>query len=271
MLKYSCEIKYCSQEYFLLEVITMNTVSNAFDAPWAAQMDREHMDKYGTCDQDCIELIEEYAKKNIEKRATELANEKAEARFNTIKDEYRLNVIKEVNQASISEKGNELSKSSPFVSDFVDVDGRRLYRTDFIPDTFRRDPPYSEQRLELNMYNNHWQKNFKSKGPEYISNIHVVGGYIVNPRALGVQCQQLKRNWHCSGVSPEYSPHPFRVWIGFWCQNPMIAIPVDRYNAFSLPFSPNVVPAPVFSAAFSRSFLQGKSWRSIPFRRSFNF
>lgn len=63
MLKYSCEIKYCSQEYFLLEVITMNTVSNAFDAPWAAQMDREHMDKYGTCDQDCIELIEEYAKK----------------------------------------------------------------------------------------------------------------------------------------------------------------------------------------------------------------
>lgn len=35
----------------------MNTVSNAFDAPWAAQMDREHMDKYGTCDQDCIELI----------------------------------------------------------------------------------------------------------------------------------------------------------------------------------------------------------------------
>ena len=164
----------------------MNTVSNAFDAPWAAQMDREHMDKYGTCDQDCIELIEEYAKKNIEKRATELANEKAEARFNTIKDEYRLNVIKEVNQASISEKGNKLSKSSPFVSDFVDVDGRRLYRTDFIPDTFRRDPPYSDQRLELNMYNNHWQKNFKSKGPEYISNIHVVGGYIVNPSALGV-------------------------------------------------------------------------------------
>ena len=75
----------------------------------------------------------------------------------------------------------------------------------------------------------------------------------------------------CLLLTGYYSPHPFRVWIGFWCQNPMLAIPVDRYNAFSLPFSPNVVPAPVFSAAFSRSFLQVKSWRSIPFRRSFNF
>lgn len=39
---------------------------------------------------------------------------------------------------------------------------------------------------------------------------------------------------------------------------------------FSLPFSLNVVPAPAFSAAFSRSFPFGKSWRSIPFRRLFS-
>ena len=38
-----------------------------------------------------------------------------------------------------------------------------------------------------------------------------------------------------------------------------------------MPFYPNVVPAPAFSAAFSRSFPHRKSWRSIPFGRSFNF
>lgn len=43
-----------------------------------------------------------------------------------------------------------------------------------------------------------------------------------------------------------------------------------KLDCCCLPFSPNVVPAPVFSAALSRSFPFGKSWRSIPFRRSFS-
>ena len=38
-----------------------------------------------------------------------------------------------------------------------------------------------------------------------------------------------------------------------------------------MPFYPSVVPAPAFSAAFSRSFPHRKSWRSIPFGRSFSF
>jgi len=46
----------------------------------------------------------------------------------------------------------------------------------------------------------------------------------------------------------------------------------DFYSSRAfLPFFPNVVPAPAFLAAFSRSFPHRKSWRSIPFGRSFNF
>lgn len=35
----------------------MNTISNAFDAPWAVQMDMKNLAEYGTCDLDTIELI----------------------------------------------------------------------------------------------------------------------------------------------------------------------------------------------------------------------
>lgn len=38
-----------------------------------------------------------------------------------------------------------------------------------------------------------------------------------------------------------------------------------------MPFYPNVVPAPVFQRRFLARFLFEKSWRSIPFGRSFSF
>ena len=72
------------------------------------------------------------------------------------------------------------------MSDFVEVNGKRLYREDFIPYGVRRDPLYADNCLELNGYNGHWQKKFKNKGPEYVSAIQVVGCYIVNASALGV-------------------------------------------------------------------------------------
>ena len=59
--------------------------------------------------------------------------------------------------------------------------------------------------------------------------------------------------WYCSRL--------------FYCEN------LNFYSsrAFFLPSHPNVVPAPVFSVAFSCSFPFRKSWWSIPFRRSFSF
>lgn len=38
-------------------------------------------------------------------------------------------------------------------------------------------------------------------------------------------------------TSPEYSPHAFRLWIGFWCQNPMLVNLKDKYIAFSFGYS----------------------------------
>ncbi len=169
----------------------MNTASSMFNAPWAAKMDRDNREKYGTCDLDTIDLIETFAKKNVEKRADELSDTKAEARFNAIKDKFELNTIKKVEQAFLIKKGEQLSVSSPFVSDHVDVNGKRLFREDFIPSGLRRDSLYADRRLELNVYNGDWQKTFKTKGPEFISGVQVIGGFIVDALAAGV-CDSIE-------------------------------------------------------------------------------
>lgn len=162
----------------------MNTCSSYFSNPLALQIDRENVEKYGTCDLDTIELIEKYNDKTVEERSDQLADEKAEARFDSIKEDLKLASIKEANEAFLVKKGNAISTSSPFITEYVDVNGQRLFRQDFIPDTFKRDPQYSERQLVKNAYNGHWQKTFKTKGPEFVSEVDVIAGFIVNARAL---------------------------------------------------------------------------------------
>lgn len=169
----------------------MKTVSSYFNAPWAYQKDRDNLKEYGTCDLDTIDLIETFAKKNVEKRADELSDTKAEARFNAIKDKFELDTIKKVEETFLVKKGEQLSVSSPFVSDYVDVNGKRLFREDFIPSGLRRDSLYADRRLELNAYNGDWQKTFKTKGPEFISGVQVIGGFIVDALAAGV-CDSIE-------------------------------------------------------------------------------
>lgn len=142
----------------------MNTISGYFNTPWAYRKDMENMEKYGTCDLDTIELIEDFAKKNVEKRADELSNTKAEVRFNAIKDKFELDTIKKTEKTFLIKKGEQLSVSSPFVSDYRDVNVQRLYREDFVPSNLRRDPLYADCRLELNAYSGDWQKNTKQRG-----------------------------------------------------------------------------------------------------------
>ena len=169
----------------------MVTVSSFFDNTWAVEKDRDNLEKYKTSDLDTIELIEEFAKKNVEKRADELSDTKAEARFNAIKDKFELDTIKKVEDAFLIKKGEQLSVSSPFVSDYVDVNGKRLFREDFIPSGLRHDPLYADRRLELNAYNGDWQKKFKTKGTEFISGVQVIGGFIVDAVAAGV-CDSIE-------------------------------------------------------------------------------
>ncbi len=89
----------------------MGTVSSYFNAPWAYQKDRDNLKEYGTCDLDEIERIEAFNDKNVEKRAEELANEKAETRFNEIKDKFELDTIRKVEEAYLIKKGEK-----PFLS-----------------------------------------------------------------------------------------------------------------------------------------------------------
>lgn len=169
----------------------MNTCSSYFNAAWALQKDRENLEKYGTCDLDVIDLIKDFNDKNVEERSEQLAEEKAEAKFDQIKGDFRLATIKETNEAFLVKKGNTISTSSPFITEYVDVNGQRLFRQNFIPDTFKRDPQYSERQLVKNAYNGHWQRTYKTKGPEFVSRVNVVAAFIVNSRALG-DCESLE-------------------------------------------------------------------------------
>lgn len=169
----------------------MNTCSSYFNAAWAIQKDRENLEKYGTCDLDVIELIKDFNDKNVEERSEQLAEEKAEAIFDQIKGDFRLATIKETNEAFLVKKGNAISTSSPFITEYVDVNGQRLFRQNFIPDTFKRDPQYPERQLVKNAYNGHWQRTYKTKGPEFVSRVNVVAAFIVNSRALG-DCESLE-------------------------------------------------------------------------------
>ncbi len=164
----------------------MSTISTYFANPWAVDKDRDNLEEYGTCDLDEIERIEAFAEKNVEKRSEEIADTKAEARFNEIKDKFELDTIKKVEEAFLIKKGEQLSVSSPFVSDYVDVNGKRLFREDFIPSGLRRDSLYADCRLELNAYYGDWQKTFKTKGPEFVSSVQVVDGFIIDAIAAGV-------------------------------------------------------------------------------------
>lgn len=88
----------------------MVTCSNYFNAPWALERDRENEEKYGTCDLDTIELIEKYNDKTVEERSNQLADKKAEARFNSIKDDFELVTIKEAKKAFLVKKGKSYPK-----------------------------------------------------------------------------------------------------------------------------------------------------------------
>lgn len=109
----------------------MKTVSSYFNAPWAAKMDRDNREKYGTCDLDTIDLIETFAKKNVEKRADELSDTKAEARFNAIKDKFELDTIKKVEETFLVKKGEQEFIDSHFLFWDMSVKGWPIELMDF--------------------------------------------------------------------------------------------------------------------------------------------
>lgn len=163
----------------------MSNCSENFNAPWARKMDRDNIEKFGTDDLDVIELIETYANKNVEAKAEVLSEEKAEEKFQDKKEEYCLEIRKKIREEYRITKGIEITRLSPFISEAVKVNGQELVRQDFIPDTFKRDPQYTNKQLNLNPYNGQWQMISKVSGPKYVSSVDVIACLIVNVAGPG--------------------------------------------------------------------------------------
>lgn len=163
----------------------MSNISNSFNAPWARKMDQDNIEKFGTDDLDVIELIESYADKNVEAKAEVLSEQKAEEKFQDKKEEYCLEIRKEVREEYRINKGVEITRLSPFISESVEVNGRIISRAECVHDIAKRNPLYSEKRLEYNPYNEHWQLIYNSRGPTFVSNVVVTACLIVNATEPG--------------------------------------------------------------------------------------
>lgn len=163
----------------------MSNCSESFNIPWAWKMDQDNIEKYGTDDYDIIQLIKAHTEKNAEAMAEILSEEKAEEKFQDKKERYCLEIRKEIREEYRITKGIEITRLSPFISESVKVNGQELVRQDFIPDTFKRDPQYTDKQLNLNPYNGHWQMTSKVSGPKYISSVDVIACLIVNVAGPG--------------------------------------------------------------------------------------
>ena len=145
---------------------------------------------------DSIKDMEDYQRlvdkhnEELNTRAQELAQEKADDLFNEKKENYRLETIREINAANVIAKAKEVSSSSPYISENVVVGGRELVGVDFIPDTPNRDSLYSETQLLYNDYSHEWQLLYKNGKRKFVSNFEVSLVGIINASGPG-QCQAI--------------------------------------------------------------------------------
>lgn len=93
------------------------------------------------------------------------------------------------------------------------------------------------------------------------------GGAGLQWRSLSTSAQKHRPSWQASLPLNQSAPVN-GADLDCGCHKPMLAIPVDSIFLFAV--SPECRSCPCFSAVFSRSFPFGKSWRNIPFRRSFS-
>lgn len=86
----------------------------------------------------------------INAEAEQLANAKAEEKFNAQKDYYRHQIIKEINESNVIKKGAEISRSSPYIRENIVADGKRLSSSDFINDKYIHSILYEDIQLIYN-------------------------------------------------------------------------------------------------------------------------
>lgn len=122
----------------------------------------------------------------INQNADKIAEMLAEEKCTEKTEKLKLEITADVRQEFLIEKGIEITGMSPFISETVIVDGLVLSREDFIPNNFKHDPDYDEKQLWLNPYNRHWQIQTKTKGPQFVSSVEVIGCLIVEASGPGI-------------------------------------------------------------------------------------
>lgn len=128
---------------------------------------------------DYNQLVDKH-NEELEAKAAELAKKTAENMFNAQKEDLRLEVFKEINTDNITKKATEISRSSPYITETVVIDGKELSGNEFILNTFRSYPLYEDVQLIYNEYSQEYQLLYKNGKRKFISVFVVVVCVIVN-------------------------------------------------------------------------------------------
>ncbi|SHM12870.1 ATP-binding protein [Ruminococcus flavefaciens] len=124
---------------------------------------------------------EELASK-VEELSEVKAAEKSAAKIEVLRSE----ITKKVRSEFTLEEGTRLFHSSPFISETVEINGVVFTGASFIAHKAKKDPAYDEKHLDLNPYNEHWQLEYKTRGPKFISSVKITGCLIVAASGPGI-------------------------------------------------------------------------------------
>lgn len=125
-------------------------------------------------------------KEELAAKVGELSDIKAAEQCAEKMEALRVEVTEAVRAEFTLEEGNRLLESSPFLSETVEIDGYVFDGASFIYHKIKKDPAYDEKHLELNPYNEHWQLQYKTRGPTFISTVKVTGCLIVAASGPGI-------------------------------------------------------------------------------------
>ena len=155
------------------------------DSRWG-EINRENMEKYGTCDLDTISMMKAYAEKLLEAEADSRANSKIVDMLPEIKAAEHAEAVKQVRAEFIISDGRRIFGLSPFNSEDIIINGHELYINSFIPDRAVNDPVGEDMKIDFDDENDKWHLKAKNSLPKLISRFSVVGCLIVNASGPGM-------------------------------------------------------------------------------------
>ena len=138
----------------------------------------------------CWDVMRKH-KEEVEMKANELAEAKAERLFNLKKEEFQLEVLRQFQEEGIKKEGGDLSSASPLITDTYILNGVELFTDDFIPDTVETDPFYDGTVLVKNQYNLEYQEVNNKTGKRKLAWKESATLILIsNPTAVG-KCENI--------------------------------------------------------------------------------